>query len=406
MRNAPPASKSLAPHQQIQQSAETLIQQPVEGVNEAQRLEMLCAHWHECASIAIDTEFMRTDTYYPIPALIQINDGEQTALIDPLAMDSMHSLRELMTDPSTEKVLHACSEDVEVFHRLLGVVPAPLFDTQIAAAFVGSGFSVGYANLTKTILGVELPKGETRSNWLRRPLSQAQCHYAALDVEYLWKLQIALKKQLSQLDRSAWVEEECGRLIREALTVQDPAQSILRFKAAWKLSDEAQTALFVLSRWREQEAQNNNRPRNHIVHEKVLYALAEQRPASLQALSSIPELSDKVIDRYGQTWLDLLQQSTPPPADTAGLLDLVNQKRPPQAKQKKQVSALRSVVADLAIKLDMAQEALARKKDYEHIVAELNRGRPFQQSLPQHFQSGWRQQVLVPALACLAETFG
>lgn len=148
-------------------------------------LAELCQRWRQQAAIAVDTEFMRTSTFYPIAGLIQIGDGKGCYLIDPLAIQDFTPLRDLLLDESVTKVLHSCSEDLVVFQRLLGIVPAPLFDTQIAAAFAGYGFSLGYAGLVKAVLNTEIPKEETRSDWLQRPLSVAQLKYAALDVAHM-----------------------------------------------------------------------------------------------------------------------------------------------------------------------------------------------------------------------------
>ncbi|HEY0892485.1 MAG TPA: ribonuclease D, partial [Cellvibrio sp.] len=154
-------------------------------IDQDDQLTELCAVWRKQAAIAVDTEFMRSDTFYPIAGLLQIGDGKGCYLIDPLAIKNLAPLRELMLDTAVTKVLHSCSEDLEVFQRWLGVVPAPLFDTQIAAAFAGLGFSLGYSGLVKNLLTIEIPKDETRSDWLQRPLSVAQLNYAALDVAHM-----------------------------------------------------------------------------------------------------------------------------------------------------------------------------------------------------------------------------
>src|SRR5690606_1721940 len=160
---------------------------PTEPIWIAQDSELaeLCARWRQQAALAIDTEFMRSETFYPIAGLLQFGVGKVCYLIDPLAINDFEPLRELLLDEAVTKVLHSCSEDLEVFQRWLNVVPAPLFDTQIAAAFAGYGFSLGYAGLIKAVLNIEIPKEETRSDWLQRPLSVAQLKYAALDVAHM-----------------------------------------------------------------------------------------------------------------------------------------------------------------------------------------------------------------------------
>ncbi len=147
-----------------------------------------CQRWSQLDHIALDTEFIRERTFYPIAALIQINDGKQNYLIDPTIIDDLLPLRDLLSRSETIKVMHSCSEDLEVFSCLLDCHVEPLADTQIAAAVLGISPAIGYANLCKELLDVDLDKGETRSNWLNRPLTESQCHYAALDVEHLLPL--------------------------------------------------------------------------------------------------------------------------------------------------------------------------------------------------------------------------
>ena len=139
--------------------------------------------------IALDTEFARFNTYYPIVGLIQIATRDDCFLIDPVALSDLEPLAPLLQNPGILKVFHACSEDLEVFQHALGVIPAPLFDTQIAAAVLGVGFSMSYQALVEHWLGVSLPKDQTRSDWLARPLTAQQLHYAALDVIHLLEVQ-------------------------------------------------------------------------------------------------------------------------------------------------------------------------------------------------------------------------
>ena len=151
-----------------------------------------CAEWQNLPFVALDTEFMRVDTFYPIAGLIQIGDGERAYLIDPLTIDNWQPLSALLENPAVVKVLHACSEDLEVLLRLTGSLPAPLFDTQLAAAYLNLGFSMGYSRLVKEVLDLDLPKGETRSDWLQRPLSETQISYAAEDALHLAEVYVSL----------------------------------------------------------------------------------------------------------------------------------------------------------------------------------------------------------------------
>ena len=168
------------------------------------------------ARVGLDTEFIRERTYWPQLALVQIAIDEDILLVDPLAPGITTALAPLLADRSVLKVMHSASEDLVALKRACGVVPQPLFDTQIAAALAGVGAGVGYQRLVQETLGVALSKGETRSDWLRRPLSDSQLDYAADDVRHLFALHDVLDSRLQELDRSAWLQEDCARLISNA----------------------------------------------------------------------------------------------------------------------------------------------------------------------------------------------
>ena len=156
-------------------------------------------------AVAVDTEFARFNTYYPIVGLIQLGTSEACFLIDPLAINDLSPLKQILAKPSIMKVFHACSEDIEVFQHALGFVPKPLHDTQIAAAALGVGFSMSYQSIVEYYLGISLPKDQTRSNWLARPLSQDQLRYAALDVIHLLQVYEHQREQLSSADKERWI---------------------------------------------------------------------------------------------------------------------------------------------------------------------------------------------------------
>ena len=171
-----------------------------------------CAEWQQLPFVALDTEFMRVDTFYPIAGLIQIGDGVRAYLIDPLTIDNWQPLAALLENPAVIKVVHACSEDLEVLLRLTGSLPVPLFDTQLAAAYLNLGFSMGYSRLVQAVLDIELPKGETRSDWLQRPLSETQISYAAEDAVHLAE-GAQLLDQRRRFDRQ-WLRHRRRPLIR------------------------------------------------------------------------------------------------------------------------------------------------------------------------------------------------
>lgn len=180
-----------------------------------------CNYWNTLDFIALDTEFIRVTTFYPIAGLVQISDGAETYLLDPLLINDWQPLADVFNNQQVVKVLHACNEDLEVFALLVGALPAPLFDTQIAAGYLNIGFSMGYSRLVQQLLEIELPKGETRSDWLQRPLSDLQVLYAAQDTAHLVDVYGALAQQLSE-QKYAWVIEDGAALVAAAQQTADP----------------------------------------------------------------------------------------------------------------------------------------------------------------------------------------
>jgi len=187
-------------HQQVSFLMPTTLSNPVPApivVADNQTLAAAAGPWQQCDALAIDTEFVRTDTFYANLGLIQISDGTDCWLVDPLTISDFSPLIDLMTNPAVVKVFHATSEDLEILEQTLGCIPTPLFDTQVAAALTGYGFSKGYGPLVGLLLGIELDKHETRSNWMKRPLTEAQMGYAAEDVYHLAAIYQLLKQRLA-----------------------------------------------------------------------------------------------------------------------------------------------------------------------------------------------------------------
>ena len=235
-------------------------------------LNQCCEAWQSKSYLALDTEFMRTDSFYPKVALIQVCDGEKNYLIDPLRISDWEKFKALMLAPEITKIFHSCSEDLLVFIRQFGLLPSPIFDTQIANSFLNQGFGLSYQNMISEQLDIDIPKGETRSNWLKRPLSVQQLDYAALDVAYLPEIYSRQKKQLAHRNISAWVDEDCQRLggnYKEELS-QDFSQTYRSISAAWQLDKSQLNILKALAEWREIRARQRDKPRNWIIKDKEL----------------------------------------------------------------------------------------------------------------------------------------
>lgn len=372
----------------------TISTEPV-WVESAEQLNELCQRWQQQTAVAIDTEFMRTSTFYPIAALFQVSDGEGCYLIDPLTIDDFSGFKALLENRSVVKVLHACSEDLEVFQTFLGVLPSPLFDTQWAAACAGYDFSMGYARLSETMLGVEVAKSETRSDWLQRPLSEPQLRYAALDVAYLLVVYGLLLKKLKQQDRLAWVTEDCGQQVAVAAAGQDLSKAYAKIKTAWKLNGRELAVLQALANWRELVARERDVPRNRLAKDGALWDMARSRPTSVAQLQRIEGLAPRTVRGDGEALLALIEQTLAQPTSN----DPVLLPQPLARQTGDLVKALKKSARDQAELLGVPAEILLRKKDIEDLIRSGQAGR---HQLPERLL-GWRKSVVGESLQQLAE---
>ena len=217
--------------------------------------------------------------------------------LDPLQLDDLSALRAFLTDSSQIKLIHSASEDLEVFSHWLGVLPAPLFDTQRAAALVGLGAGQSYRALVAHFFDVELPKDETQSNWLQRPLTDAQAHYAALDVTYLHPIGVQLHNRAMECNRLDWVLEEGARLRPGG------KPPIAKFKTAYRLQPEQQRVLAEVVEWREGEARQRDRPRSWILNDKSVMGVARTGPRSVRELAAVEDMPQGLVRRAGDCLL-------------------------------------------------------------------------------------------------------
>ncbi len=354
-----------------------------------------CASWRSLPFVAVDTEFMRVDTFYPIAGLLQVSEGQRAYLIDPLSIDDWTPFAGLLQDPAVVKVLHACSEDLEVFLRLTGSLPSPLFDTQLAAGYLNLGFSMGYSRLVQAVLNIELPKGETRSDWLQRPLSATQVSYAAEDVLHLAEVYLQLQAQLSA-DKYRWVLEDGAELVANQGRELDPELAYREAKLAWKLSPQQLAVLKVLCAWREREARARNQPRNRIIREHSLWPLARTQPDNLVALARIEDMHPKTVRQDGELILQMIKQAaTSPAADWPAALPV-----PLPLEASSLLKKLRAIGQREGERLNIAPELMLRKKTLEALLKTGYPKGPYQ--LPESLR-GWRRELMGQALLdCLA----
>lgn len=271
-------------------------------------LAQVCSQAQAHSQIALDTEFVRTRTYYPQLGLIQLFDGETLTLIDPLPITAWQPFIDLLVNPNVVKFLHAGSEDLEVFLNAFGVLPVPLIDTQILAAFSGRPLSCGFARLVAETTGVELDKSESRTDWIARPLSEKQCVYAAADVWYLLPLAEQLMRETQE---AGWMDaalDECLSLCRRRAEVLQPEQAYLDITNAFQLRPRQLACLQKLASWRLTQARQRDLAVNFVVREENLWQVARYQPTSLGELEALG-LSGPEIRYHGRTLLALVAEA-------------------------------------------------------------------------------------------------
>lgn len=360
-----------------------LIQDPAE-------LDAALFRLRSADRLALDTEFMRERTYHPQLCLVQIATETDCVLIDPLAGLDLGPLHELLQDRARLKILHAARQDLEVLLLVGGQVPGPLFDTQVAAALLGYPAQVGYAELVARQLGHSIDKGQTRTDWSKRPLTAAQLAYAADDVRHLLVLHAELQTALAARGRAGWVEQETASYEDPALYRTDPRLAWKRLKGLVRLRPREQAAARALAEWRERRALESDRPRTWILSEEALYALATREPDSIAELESIAALPPGLVRKRGEELLELLRVSRasgPPPAMEAP-------RRPTDAEQALATALLRQV-REVAAALGIAPEILATRRDAEAIAF----GTVSLEQSP--LLQGWRGEVLGEKIAAL-----
>ncbi len=263
-------------------------------ITDTKTLVSFCNDVRAAPYVTVDTEFLREKTYYATLCLVQIGHAEHFAAVDALAPGiDLAPLFELMNDPGIVKVFHAAKQDLEIFYRLCGRVPAPLFDTQIAATVCAFGEQPGYATLVHKMLDIELDKASQATDWAVRPLTQRQIDYALGDVIHLCPIYEQLQQRLAESGRAAWVKEEMEDLLEEGNYRVDPEQSWRRIKVR-RPSRETLVVLRELAAWRERAAINRDLPRNWVIRDDALAEIAQHLPKNRQQLARTRGLRESI----------------------------------------------------------------------------------------------------------------
>ena len=353
-------------------------------INTPQALDQAIACWQGRDWLTVDTEFLRIDTYRPKLCLVQVGDGSDAWVIDCIAIADLAPLFARLNDAATTKVFHAASQDLEIFAQLTGQCPAPIFDTQLAAALLGKGDQLGYAGLIAKELGIVIDKSLSRTDWSRRPLTAPEIAYAAADVTHLATIYPTLLAGLRAAGREAWLQEDAQRAADPATYETRPADAWQRLKGLARLDIPAQRAAAHLAAWRETEAIAKNRPRGWIVDDELVYRLAERRPGSKAQLGELG-LPPKTFERHADALLAAIAASASDP-QTA----LARDERLSPA-QKATLAKLREVVQTTATTLGVPPGLLAPRADLDALLYDGAAAKA-------RALTGWRQAVIGQAL--------
>ena len=283
-------------------------------------LERFCELASAAKVIAVDTEFLRERTYFPKLCLVQVAVGDDIAAIDPILIDDLAPLAAVFEDPSVTKVFHACGQDLEVLLDGMGVVCAPVFDTQLAAAFLGLRQQVSYASLVESYCGVRLPKAESLTDWSRRPLDPEQLTYAEDDVRYLPGIYERMMTELVERDRLSWVAPEMEALCDPSRLRRDPREAFRRLRRAGSLTRRQLAIAREVCAWREETAARRDLPRKWVASDEVIVEVCKRTPSTLDRLRRIRG-TDQIGERDGRALLEALARGTACPAEECPKVD-------------------------------------------------------------------------------------
>lgn len=331
--------------------------------------------------LALDTEFIRERTYYPRLCLIQVASADEVACIDPLALPSLDPLLDLLHDPAITKILHAAQQDLELFFHLRGVVPTPVFDTQLAALALGQGHQIGYAALVRQLLGVDLDKAHTRADWRQRPLALEWLRYAADDVRYLPEL---YRRQRAALVERGWLDaltEDFRALCHPDRYRSQPWEAWRRVREHRRLSGVQRAVLRALAAWREERASVCDRPRRWILEDAVLVELAQRMPRDVEQLQRVRGLPAATLQRHGAELLEQIAAARAEPPEQWPARPMRPRLTPSQIIQ---VDEWLALIAVRAREQGIPPPVCADRRDVENLLA----------GMDSPLRQGWRAALI------------
>ncbi len=352
-------------------------------IDTPQALSERLARWAGEPLVALDTEFIRERTYYPQLALVQLAVPGDVLLVDPLVPGMDDALRPLLVDPAVTKLMHSASEDLQALMRGCAALPAPLFDTQVAAALIGLGAGLGYQKLVEQVTGIALAKGETRSDWLRRPLSASQLEYAADDVLHLHEVHALLDRKLTELDRHAWLGADAERSLRGARQEGEEPWPHLGVRSAQGLDADGQVRLCRVLRWRDIEARRSDKPKSWIIDNELAVSLSRRPPRDFAEFNAVLDRHPK-SPRKSRAELWVVVEASLSEADRQIPLQR------PDGYDKQTLKAMQEAVVSVAQAHGLPEGLLCARRHLEALLE----GRGWPDAL-----AGWRRELLEPALA-------
>ena len=341
------------------------------------------------SAVALDTEFMRVSTYFPKLGLIQLYDGERVSLIDPLAITDFSPFIALLSNPKVLKILHSCSEDLLVFLQEFDQLPHPMIDTQIMARFLGLGTSAGLAKLAQQYLNIEIDKGATRTNWIKRPLSDIQLQYAAGDVWYLLPLYHILEKELSKTSWEQAVRDDCELALSKTHKLQerDSEKAYLDIPNAWKLNPLELSRLKILAQWRQNVGIERDLALSYIVKSDNLWKVAKNNPRNTSEMLEMG-LTENEVRVRGKKILQLLAQARRVSSnDYPKPIERISE----DPRYKKTIRLLQEKVNSLTPE-GLTPEIVASKRTLEELIKWIWKYDCSQDKLPE-LLIGWRKPI-------------
>ena len=361
-------------------------------VTDTETLASLVEQLRRAPAVGIDTEFMRERTYFARLCLIQIASDEVAAIIDPIAIGDLSPLLELVSDPGVVKIFHAGSQDLEIFYRLLGAVTAPVFDTQVAATLAGFQQQVGYGALVREMLDVQLDKGDTYTDWSKRPLSDTQVEYALNDVRYLPEMYRRLVAELDKEGRTSWLAADFGRMEDPATYEPLPEEQWRRVKRVSSLNRRQLALAREVAAWRELEAQRRDVPKRWVLGDESIVEIARRGPKTANELAAVRGVSDKVNRAAQKGILEAVGRGLAVPE--ADLPSIAKRKRV-QGDVDGAVDLMIALVRTRAREHGVAMPLLASRDDLERLAGGEREASPLLE--------GWRRSMVGDELVRLLD---